>query len=98
MNITATITCGAGTYANTTGTYKVTVDSNNPITQITLNQYYNGYQAPSDSICTLTNVQMTATFPPICDGICGSANGTTVSTKPTSNLCSVGTASSVTGS
>jgi hypothetical protein len=32
------------------------------------------------------------------NGVCGSANGTTVSTKPTSNLCSVGTASPVAGS
>jgi hypothetical protein len=32
------------------------------------------------------------------DGVCGSANGTTVSSAPTTNLCSVGTASTVTGS
>src|SRR5229473_21716 len=31
------------------------------------------------------------------NGVCGPANGTTVSTAPTSNLCSVGTASSVSG-
>jgi hypothetical protein len=32
------------------------------------------------------------------NGTCGSANGTTVSTVPTTNLCTAGTASSVTGS
>ncbi|MFA5013366.1 MAG: hypothetical protein WC520_02255 [Candidatus Paceibacterota bacterium] len=32
------------------------------------------------------------------DGACGSANGTTVATKPTTNLCSAGTASIVNGS
>lgn len=32
------------------------------------------------------------------DGVCGSANGSTVPTAPTSNLCSAGTASAVGGS
>ncbi|MFA5991448.1 MAG: PA14 domain-containing protein [Candidatus Doudnabacteria bacterium] len=35
--------------------------------------------------------------PSAINGACGSANNTTVATAPTSNLCSVGTASSVTG-
>jgi hypothetical protein len=35
---------------------------------------------------------------PATNGACGSANGTTVSSKPTTNLCSAGTASSVDGS
>ena len=35
--------------------------------------------------------------PPPVNGTCGAANGTTVATKPTSNLCAVGTASTVSG-
>ena len=44
----------------------------------------------------------TPSAPPVAvtptSGVCGSANGTTVSTTPTTNLCSVGAASSVSGS
>ncbi|MDR0650755.1 MAG: hypothetical protein LBG59_05135 [Candidatus Peribacteria bacterium] len=32
------------------------------------------------------------------NGVCGSANGTNITAAPTSNLCSVGTASTVSGS
>jgi hypothetical protein len=42
------------------------------------------------------NVQQSP--PPPTNGQCGSANGTTVSSAPTTNLCSAGTATSVTGS
>src|SRR5262249_40774998 len=34
----------------------------------------------------------------VVNGACGSANGATVSTKPTANLCTAGTASTVAGS
>ena len=43
------------------------------------------------------SAQRTSTVTPV-NGVCGSANGTTVSTIPTSNLCSSGTASTVAGS
>lgn len=33
----------------------------------------------------------------VTNGVCGSANGTTTSTKPTTNLCSAGNASTVSG-
>src|SRR5262249_16952563 len=36
--------------------------------------------------------------PAAVSGVCGSANGTTASAKPSANLCSAGTASSVAGS
>ncbi len=47
-------------------------------------------------VCQIPSTSGTTT-PPL-NGACGSANGTTVSSAPASNLCSSGTASSVTGS
>src|SRR5204863_10057517 len=44
-----------------------------------------------------TTVAVNAAPAPV-SGVCGSANGTTVSSAPSTNLCSAGTASSVAGS
>jgi hypothetical protein len=52
----------------------------------------NGGTSPTAS----TTVAVNATSTPV-SGVCGSANGTTVSSKPSANLCSVGTASTVAG-
>jgi hypothetical protein len=43
------------------------------------------------------NCTVTATFTQIVVGACGSANGSTVASAPTTNLCSAGTASAVSG-
>ena len=49
-----------------------------------------------------TNASVTVTVNgsggPVVNGVCGSANGTTVSSAPTADLCTAGTASSVEGS
>ena len=41
---------------------------------------------------------ITEGVPPLTNGVCGSANGTAYVSAPSSNLCSVGTASAVSGS
>jgi hypothetical protein len=49
--------------------------------------------------CTVSNVTadttVTATFSAITDGACGTSNGQTLATEPTTNLCSTGTAGAV---
>jgi hypothetical protein len=45
-----------------------------------------------------TTVAVSAPVPVAVNGACGSANGTTVSSAPSTNLCSTGTSSSVAGS
>ena len=44
-----------------------------------------------------TGTFTTAAVNPPTNGVCGSANGTTLASKPTTNLCSTGTASTVAG-
>jgi parallel beta-helix repeat protein len=43
------------------------------------------------------SAQLTPQAPAPVNGICGTANGTTVASKPTTNLCSTGTSSTVSG-
>jgi hypothetical protein len=43
------------------------------------------------------NLAASLGLPPLINGLCGSANGQTYTTAPTSNLCSAGTASTMTG-
>jgi len=57
--------------------------------------------ATSTSNCTPTTWSLYATLVPsggtVVNGVCGSSNGATLSSAPTTNLCSAGTASAVTG-
>ena len=53
-----------------------------------------GSSGGTTATCSATKV---ASAPPV-NGACGSANGGTVSTAPTANLCTAGTASTVSGS
>ena len=57
--------------------------------------------AASPSNCSPTTWSFYATVEPsgaaVVNGVCGSSNGATLTSAPTANLCSAGTASSVTG-
>ncbi|MFA6252597.1 MAG: hypothetical protein WCX74_04325 [Candidatus Paceibacterota bacterium] len=75
--------CSIGTSTNTAF----------PAQGVTVNWYCTGINGGSQSAqCSASRDN-----PPIVNGDCGSADGGTVSTTPTTNLCSVGTATAVTG-
>jgi len=71
-------------------------------TGLTCNSTYH-YRTKAVSSAGSTGYGMDQSFttttcpPPPVNGSCGTANGSTVATAPTTNLCSVGTASAVTG-
>jgi hypothetical protein len=92
----------ANSLAGNLNSYNWTVPSN-----ITAGQYYKislgviryTVSSTTNQASDLSNNYFTISAPTTTvNGVCGSANGTTVASAPTTNLCTVGTASTVNGS
>jgi hypothetical protein len=84
------------------GTIKVdtVLDSTQSVSRVRAGFFQIGSQALGGVMLDdMTAVLNGASVPPTAvNGVCGSANGTVLASTPTTNLCSVGAASSVTGS
>jgi hypothetical protein len=88
----ATSCAAAGGWTGTKATSGTLTVSPTNTSTYTLTCSGSGGKSPAAS----TTVAVNASSTPV-SGVCGSANGTTVSSKPSANLCSAGTASAVAG-
>jgi hypothetical protein len=88
----ATSCAASGGWSGTKGTSGTLTVS--PINTTTYNLSCSGNGGTSSPASTTVTVAAAA----VVNGACGSANGTTASSKPSANLCSAGTSSSVAGS
>ncbi len=87
------------------GTVNLTfaLDNTRDVSRVRLGIFQEGSQALQgvmldDATVVLNGITLPPAAPSPVNGVCGSANNTTLSSAPTSNLCSTGSASSVTGS
>ncbi len=83
---------GTVTRQNVEGTYTLNAGANTIVVQ----HAYTLKQARSIESLTIMTIDAISLTPKV-NGVCGSADGQTLPTKPTTNLCSVGAATAVSG-
>ncbi len=95
--------CEAGSYCNASGKCNTTcatppcpVNTTTPANSNCGPRYCPVLNSCTGTIGTPSSSVACTSVPPV-NGLCGTANGTTVGSAPTLNLCSVGTTSAVTG-